>query len=116
MPLQSIDLDAPRNGGTAQSALLRRIDLTTLRLFIAVCEEKNLRGRLQHLRGLDVAAACLGKRRGGHASGQQEILRCQTMKARVFQINDIVRVSHNEDVAAKLKTVILDQIENRRGR
>ena len=42
MSLQSIDLDAPRNGGTAQGALLRRIDLTTLRLFIAVCEEKNL--------------------------------------------------------------------------
>ena len=44
MSLQSIDLapPGPRNGNTAQSALLRRIDLTTLRLFIAVCEEKNL--------------------------------------------------------------------------
>ena len=44
MPLQSIDLapPGPRNGSTAHSALLRRIDLTTLRLFIAVCEEKNL--------------------------------------------------------------------------
>jgi hypothetical protein len=44
MPLESIDLAPPdpRNGSTAQGALLRRIDLTTLRLFIAVCEEKNL--------------------------------------------------------------------------
>ena len=42
MPLQSIDLDAPRTAGLSESALLRRIDLTTLRLFIAVCEEKNL--------------------------------------------------------------------------
>ena len=44
MSLQSIDLapPGPRNGNTAQSALLRRIDLTTLRLFIAVSEEKNL--------------------------------------------------------------------------
>jgi DNA-binding transcriptional LysR family regulator len=44
MSLQSIDLapPGPRNGNTAHSALLRRIDLTTLRLFIAVCEEKNL--------------------------------------------------------------------------
>ena len=44
MPLQSIGLapPGPRNGSTAQGALLRRIDLTTLRLFIAVCEEKNL--------------------------------------------------------------------------
>ena len=44
MSLQSIDLapPGPCNGNTAHSALLRRIDLTTLRLFIAVCEEKNL--------------------------------------------------------------------------
>jgi DNA-binding transcriptional LysR family regulator len=44
MSLESIGLapPGPRNGSTAQSALLRRIDLTTLRLFIAVCEEKNL--------------------------------------------------------------------------
>src|SRR5258705_12863616 len=45
MPLESIDLDAlphQRSVKPAQSALLRRIDLTTLRLFIAVCEEKNL--------------------------------------------------------------------------
>jgi DNA-binding transcriptional LysR family regulator len=42
MPLQSIDLDAPRSAGPSESARLRRIDLTTLRLFTAVCEEKNL--------------------------------------------------------------------------
>ncbi len=42
MPLQSIDLEAPRTAGPSETALLRRIDLTTLRLFIAVCEEKNL--------------------------------------------------------------------------
>jgi DNA-binding transcriptional LysR family regulator len=42
MPLQSINLDTPRTAGPSESALLRRIDLTTLRLFAAVCEEKNL--------------------------------------------------------------------------
>jgi DNA-binding transcriptional LysR family regulator len=45
MSFETVDADSPsaqRNLGAAQSALLRRIDLTTLRLFIAVCEEKNL--------------------------------------------------------------------------
>ena len=45
MSLVSVDLDpppTPRALGAAENALLRRIDLTTLRLFIAVCEEKNL--------------------------------------------------------------------------
>ena len=44
MSLEAINLRAPhrRGAGPAESALLRRIDLTTLRLFIAVCEEKNL--------------------------------------------------------------------------
>jgi DNA-binding transcriptional LysR family regulator len=45
MPLVSVDLDSPsphRRLGAADNALLRRIDLTTLRLFIAVCEERNL--------------------------------------------------------------------------
>ena len=45
MSLQTADPDFPiaqRNLGAAENALLRRIDLTTLRLFIAVCEERNL--------------------------------------------------------------------------
>jgi DNA-binding transcriptional LysR family regulator len=45
MSLASVDLDPPstqRPLDAAENALLRRIDLTTLRLFIAVCEEKNL--------------------------------------------------------------------------
>jgi len=43
----------------AQSALLRRIDLTTLRLFIAVCEEKNLtRGPSRE----GIAASAVSKR------------------------------------------------------
>ena len=45
MSLQTVDPDFPiaqRNLGAAENALLRRIDLTTLRLFIAVCEERNL--------------------------------------------------------------------------
>jgi DNA-binding transcriptional LysR family regulator len=52
MPLEIVDpdLSSPQLGsagsssgrGAAESALLRRIDLTTLRLFIAVCEERNL--------------------------------------------------------------------------
>lgn len=47
MSLETVDPTTsihPRDDGTfhAQSGLLRRIDLTTLRLFVAVCEEKNL--------------------------------------------------------------------------
>lgn len=45
MPSDTFDRGAPvrlRNSGATDDALLRRIDLTTLRLFIAVCEEKNL--------------------------------------------------------------------------
>jgi DNA-binding transcriptional LysR family regulator len=44
MSLDTIDLDAPhqRSVNPARGALLRRIDLTTLRLFMAVCEERNL--------------------------------------------------------------------------
>ena len=44
MSLETLDLDQqqPRALDAAENALLRRIDLTTLRLFIAVCEEKNL--------------------------------------------------------------------------
>src|SRR5262245_33762918 len=42
MPLQSIALDPPRDATPSEAALMRRIDLTTLRLFIAICEEHNL--------------------------------------------------------------------------
>jgi hypothetical protein len=43
MSLVSVDLDPPQTQrvlDAAENALLRRIDLTTLRLFIAVCEER----------------------------------------------------------------------------
>ena len=44
MPLQSADtVAAPgANVSAAEAALSRRIDLTTLRLFVAICEERNL--------------------------------------------------------------------------
>jgi DNA-binding transcriptional LysR family regulator len=46
MPRSTIEpgtaLPHQRDAASAQRAMLRRIDLTTLRLFIAVCEEKNL--------------------------------------------------------------------------
>jgi DNA-binding transcriptional LysR family regulator len=45
MPLVSVDLASPptqRTPDAADNALMRRIDLTTLRLFVAVCEERNL--------------------------------------------------------------------------
>ena len=51
MSLESIDL-APlqRHSNPAEIALTRRIDLTTLRLFIAVCDEQNLtRAARDHL-------------------------------------------------------------------
>ncbi|HLZ05888.1 MAG TPA: LysR family transcriptional regulator, partial [Bradyrhizobium sp.] len=42
MPSDTIDPDAPRIVSAAETALSRRVDLTTLRLFIAICEEQNL--------------------------------------------------------------------------
>jgi len=44
MPLQSVDPVAVAGAGASATelALSRRIDLTTLRLFIAICEERNL--------------------------------------------------------------------------
>jgi DNA-binding transcriptional LysR family regulator len=45
MPLQSADIAAAAPGArisAVEMALSRRIDLTTLRLFIAICEERNL--------------------------------------------------------------------------
>jgi DNA-binding transcriptional LysR family regulator len=61
MSLEAIDLDAPLQRGInpAESALLRRIDLTTLRLFIAVCEEQNLT-RAANREG--IAASAVSKR------------------------------------------------------
>jgi DNA-binding transcriptional LysR family regulator len=38
----SLDSDQPRTVTAAETALSRRVDLTTLRLFIAICEEQNL--------------------------------------------------------------------------
>ena len=44
MSLEATNLapNRTRSGSTGENARLRRIDLTTLRLFTAVCEEKNL--------------------------------------------------------------------------
>jgi DNA-binding transcriptional LysR family regulator len=42
MTPDSIDPDAPRAATASETALSRRVDLTTLRLFIAICEEQNL--------------------------------------------------------------------------
>src|SRR5215475_15117124 len=42
MPPDALDPDAPRTATPAETALSRRVDLTTLRLFIAICEEQNL--------------------------------------------------------------------------
>ena len=59
MSLETIDLDAPlpRGINPSESALLRRIDLTTLRLFIAVCEEQNLT-RAANREGIAASAVC----------------------------------------------------------
>ena len=61
MSLETIGLDAPLQRGinSAESALLRRIDLTTLRLFIAVCEEQNLTRAAQRE---GIAASAVSKR------------------------------------------------------
>ena len=44
MSLETLDIAAPRDRTIqpSETVLSRRIDLTTLRLFIAVCEEQNL--------------------------------------------------------------------------
>jgi DNA-binding transcriptional LysR family regulator len=39
---ENVDQDPPRAATAAETALSRRVDLTTLRLFIAICEEQNL--------------------------------------------------------------------------
>lgn len=61
MSLETIDLDAPPQPRStpAVSPLLRRIDLTTLRLFIAVCEEQNLTRAAQRE---GIAASAVSKR------------------------------------------------------
>ena len=40
----------------------------------------------------------------------------QTVKAGVSQIDDVVRIGDDDEIAAELIAVILDQIENRPGR
>jgi DNA-binding transcriptional LysR family regulator len=59
MSPDSIDSDAPRAVTPSESALSRRIDLTTLRLFIAICEEQNLT-RAANREG--IAASAVSKR------------------------------------------------------
>ena len=60
MSLDFIDLDAPqRNANAAEAALTRRIDLTTLRLFLAVCDEQNLTRAAQRE---GIAASAVSKR------------------------------------------------------
>jgi DNA-binding transcriptional LysR family regulator len=59
MPLDPIDTDASRAVTAAETALSRRIDLTTLRLFIAICEEQNLT-RAANREG--IAASAVSKR------------------------------------------------------
>src|SRR5947208_11859114 len=59
MPLASIDVDTQRSPTPAETALTRRVDLTTLRLFVAVCEEQNLT-RAANREG--IAASAVSKR------------------------------------------------------
>src|SRR6201990_1725329 len=59
MPSDPIGPDTPRAVTPSDGALLRRIDLTTLRLFIAICEEQNLT-RAANREG--IAASAVSKR------------------------------------------------------
>jgi DNA-binding transcriptional LysR family regulator len=59
MPSDPLDPDAPRAVTPSETALSRRIDLTTLRLFIAICEEQNLT-RAANREG--IAASAVSKR------------------------------------------------------
>ncbi|NEU95206.1 LysR family transcriptional regulator [Bradyrhizobium uaiense] len=59
MSLPSIDVDLPRPATPAETALTRRVDLTTLRLFVAVCDEQNLTRAAQRE---GIAASAVSKR------------------------------------------------------
>ncbi|MGY3587509.1 DNA-binding transcriptional LysR family regulator [Bradyrhizobium sp. USDA 4341] len=60
MPLASIDVDNISRAATpAETALTRRVDLTTLRLFVAVCDEQNLTRAAQRE---GIAASAVSKR------------------------------------------------------
>ncbi|MEN3349792.1 MAG: hypothetical protein V7632_3427, partial [Bradyrhizobium sp.] len=59
MSLASIVSDPPRAATAAEIALTRRVDLTTLRLFIAVCDEQNLTRAAQRE---GIAASAVSKR------------------------------------------------------
>ncbi|MFB9265007.1 LysR family transcriptional regulator [Bradyrhizobium erythrophlei] len=59
MPLASLDIDPPRAPTPSETALTRRVDLTTLRLFIAVCDEQNLTRAAQRE---GIAASAVSKR------------------------------------------------------
>ena len=59
MSSENFDQDQPRTVTAAETALSRRIDLTTLRLFIAICEEQNLT-RAANREG--IAASAVSKR------------------------------------------------------
>lgn len=59
MPSDPIDPDAQRAITASETALSRRVDLTTLRLFIAICEEQNLT-RAANREG--IAASAVSKR------------------------------------------------------
>jgi DNA-binding transcriptional LysR family regulator len=59
MPSDPLDPDAPRAVTASETALSRRVDLTTLRLFIAICEEQNLT-RAANREG--IAASAVSKR------------------------------------------------------
>src|ERR1700748_203326 len=56
---EPIDLDPTRTATPAETALSRRVDLTTLRLFIAICDEQNLT-RAANREG--IAASAVSKR------------------------------------------------------
>jgi hypothetical protein len=47
-----------------------------------------------------------------HVSDQQEIFGGQSVQVGIPEIDEVVRVGHNDHVGAELKTVILDKIES----
>ncbi|MBR0939189.1 LysR family transcriptional regulator [Bradyrhizobium jicamae] len=59
MPLVTIEADPQRSPTPSETALTRRVDLTTLRLFIAICDEQNLTRAAQRE---GIAASAVSKR------------------------------------------------------
>ena len=112
MPLASIDVDTQRRPTPAETALTRRVDLTTLRLFVAVCDEQNLTRAAQR-EGIAASAVSDERFRTG--------VRCRAIPLRDDwgrrELNIVVRDAAHLSATGRLMLDYLRAVEtDRRGR